>query len=325
MSHESTPPLWDPAAVFPARGLTPQEQAIVPRGWHFVASDGYPLAVLSWPVPAGTSRKGCVLVIHGVQSHAGWYHGLGRRLAARGHEAHFPDRRGSGANTQARGHAPSPRRLIDDLRELNSALRTHEHDQPAVPHAVAGISWGGKLAACLAARDPQAFQAVALICPGLHPRIGVRTREKWGVALAVLSGRSASRHFPIPLADPRLFTDNPEARAFIANDPLSLRTASAALMFASRVIDGWVRRTPDHIQVPVLLMLAGHDPIVDNDQTRAFYQRIASPAKQLIEYPDGHHTLEFDPDPSRYAADLAAWLDANLQRPAPNRVASPPV
>ena len=29
----------------------------------------------------------------------------------------------------------------------------------------------------------------------------------------------------------------------------------------------------------------------------------------MIEYPEGHHTLEFDPDPSRYALDLADWLD----------------
>jgi alpha-beta hydrolase superfamily lysophospholipase len=316
---EPTSPIWAPAAVFPSRGLSPAEQAIEPRGWHFVASDGYPLAVFTWPVPHGATQRGCLLVIHGVQSHAGWYHGLGRRLAARGFEAHLPDRRGSGANTRSRGHSPSPRRLLDDLLELNTALRTHEHAQPTLPHAVAGISWGGKLAVCLAARDSDAFQAVALICPGLHPRVGVSTREKWGVALAVLSGRSESRHFPIPLADPRLFTDDPQAQSFIASDPLSLRTGSAALLFASRVIDGWVRRAPERIHIPTLLILAGHDKIVDNDQTRAYYQRLASPTKQLIEYPEGHHTLEFDPDPARYAADLATWLDTFLPANDPNR------
>jgi alpha-beta hydrolase superfamily lysophospholipase len=258
-------------------------------------------------------------VLHGVQSHAGWYHGLGRRLAARGYAAYFPDRRGSGANSQARGHSPSPQRLIDDLLELNAALRTHEQGRPAIPHAVAGISWGGKLAVCLAARQPDAFQAVALLCPGLHPRVGVRTREKWGVALAVLTGRSASRHFPIPLADPRLFTDDPEAQTFIASDPLSLRTGSAALMFASRIIDGWVRRAPERIHVPVLLMLAGHDQIVDNAQTRTFFERLASRAKRLMEYPDGHHTMEFDSDPARYAYDLAGWLDENLRIDEPHR------
>ncbi len=39
------------------------------------------------------------------------------------------------------------------------------------------------------------------------------------------------------------------------------------------------------------------------------FDDLASSDRQVIEYPDGHHTLEFDPDPSRYAVDLVAWLD----------------
>ncbi len=35
---------------------------------------------------------------------------------------------------------------------------------------------------------------------------------------------------------------------------------------------------------------------------------------QVIEYPEGHHTLEFDPEPSRYALDLVAWLDRQFHQ-----------
>ena len=59
-------------------------------------------------------------------------------------------------------------------------------------------------------------------------------------------------------------------------------------------------------------MLAGRDRIVDNDRTLAYFGRLASDRRQVIEYPEGHHTLEFDPDPSRYARDLVAWLDETL-------------
>src|SRR3954467_11061245 len=103
------------------------------------ASDGYEIQVTVWPV-TGTPR-GRVVVLHGVQSHGGWYHRLGRTLAKAGYEAHFPDRRGSGANRAARGPAPSSRRLLDDLTEWLTALRNRK---PAVPTALAGISWGGK-------------------------------------------------------------------------------------------------------------------------------------------------------------------------------------
>ncbi len=85
--------------------IEPARMAVEPQIQIQVASDGYPLHVAVWP-PSAPSR-GRVVVLHGVQSHGGWYHGLGRLLAEAGYEARFPDRRGSGANAIDRGHAPS--------------------------------------------------------------------------------------------------------------------------------------------------------------------------------------------------------------------------
>lgn len=296
-------PTWPTEAVFPARGLTKAEQAIVPRAWFCEVEDGYPLAVLSWSQAEATNARAetDVVVLHGVQSHAGWYHGLGRRLAAAGYRAHFPDRRGSGANRQARGHAPSARRLIDDVADVVQSVRRGRV-------ILAGISWGGKLAVATAAEHAGLVDGVVLICPGLHPRVGVSFREKLGVAVALCTGRAASSAFTIPLSDPALFSAQEDARRFIAHDPLSLRAATAGLMFASRVLDRHVRRAAGLVRQPVLLLLAGHDRVIDNEQTRAYVARMASPHQQVIEFPDAHHTLEFEPDPSSYARELIAWI-----------------
>jgi alpha-beta hydrolase superfamily lysophospholipase len=243
------------------------------------------------------------VILHGVQSHGGWYHNLGRVLAGRGYESIFPDRRGSGRNEVDRGHARSSGRLLADVAELLQALRD---DNPSLPLALAGISWGGKLATITAARRPELVDALALICPGLHPQVDVTPGERARIALAFFTNRR--KRFPIPLADPALFTDNPEAQTFIASDPLSLRTATAALLAASRFIDRGVRAARGKVRQPALLMLAGHDRIVDNARTRSYFEGIGSACSRVIEYPDGNHTLEFDPDPSRYALDLAEWL-----------------
>jgi acylglycerol lipase len=271
----------------------------------FVASDGYPLHVRLWPA-VGIAR-GLVVVLHGVQSHGGWYHGLGRTLATAGYSVSFPDRRGSGANSRDRGHTPSPRRLNLDVAEWLLALRT-EH--PGLPAALAGISWGGKLAVIAAGRHPELVDALTLICPGLHPRVGVSRRERLAIAWAFLTNRRKT--FPIPLSDPALFTDNPEGQAFIAGDPYSLRQGTAGLLAASFFIDRLVARAPARIHQPALLMLAGKDRIVDNARTLAYFQRLASTQREVIEYPEGHHTLEFDPEPSRYALDLVAGLDRHF-------------
>src|SRR5436190_9471953 len=103
----------------------------------FKATDGYSFHVGLWP--AVPPVRGQVVVLHGVQSHSGWYHRLGQTLAGSGYIASFPDRRGSGANAWERGHARSASRLIRDLVEWLQALRA---ERPRLPIALVGISWG---------------------------------------------------------------------------------------------------------------------------------------------------------------------------------------
>lgn len=276
-----------------------------PRVETQVASDGYPIHVATWP--ASGPVRGRVVVLHGVQSHGGWYHRLGRSLASAGYEAHFPDRRGSGANLADRGHAPSSRRLLLDIAEYLERLRRIE---PSAPIALAGISWGGKLAVIAAARYPRLVDALALICPGLRPRVGVPLGERLAIAWAYFTNRRKT--FAIPLSDPALFTASPEGQAFIASDRLGLHAGTAGLLAASVFIDRSVRRNLPDVRQPALLMLADEDRIVNNAMTLADFERFGSEDRRVIAYPDAHHTLEFEPDPTRYAADLIEWLDGRL-------------
>lgn len=281
-----------------------------PDLWTWTASDGYPILVASWP--AASAVRGRVLVIHGVQSHQGWYGGLGGRLAEAGFECHLADRRGSGGNTADRGHTPSPGRLVEDVGELLAHLDARAK---GVPTALAGISWGGKLAVLAAATYPGQVAALALVCPGMQPRIGVPVGERLRIALAYFTNRRRKR-FPIPLADPALFTADPAGQAFIASDPLSLREATAGLLAASVLIDRRVARAPARVVQPVLLLLASEDRIVDNARTRRYVERFASADRTTLEYAGAHHTLEFEPDPGLYARDMANWLATRLIAPS---------
>ena len=49
-----------------------------------------------------------------------------------------------------------------------------------------------------------------------------------------------------------------------------------------------------------------------NSRCRAFFGRIGASHKTLIEYPDAVHTLEFEPEPERYFADLADWIGRTI-------------
>ncbi len=272
----------------------------------YTCSDGYVCRYRHYPAPR-TSR-GEVVCLHGIQSHAGWYEWSCTRLAEAGWSVSFLDRRGSGRNEQARGDAPGFRRLMRDVAEFLQLLRQRSPGRPVV---LLAISWGGKLAVGLQRRYPGLNEALALLCPGFFARVGPTLSQKLQVLWARLV--RPTRLFPIPLNDPELFTSNPRWLDFLRHDPLALHQATARLLLESRRLDFYLRLAAPYVRVPSLVMLAGQDRIVDNQRIRRLVKRFPGPCT-IIEYPEAHHTLEFEPRPEVFAGDLLAWLD---QVPSP--------
>jgi alpha-beta hydrolase superfamily lysophospholipase len=264
----------------------------------FPASDGYRLYYRHYP--AQGTRRGRVVCLHGIQSHGGWYTASCAYLAGQGWDVDFLDRRGSGLNAEARGDTPGHRRLLLDIAEFLSA-------SPGPPPMLLAISWGGKLAVALERFRPGLVRGLVLLAPGLCPIVGPSRAERLRIAWARLV--TPGRLFPIPLDDPELFTATPRWQAFLRDDPLSLRRATARLLVASVFLDRAARRAAAAVRVPALLLLAGRDRIIDNTRTRDYFtRRLGSTDKQVIEYPEAHHTLEFEPNPAPIFADVARWL-----------------
>ena len=270
----------------------------------FAASDGYPLALPAlWP--AGEPRA-TVVCIHGIQSHGGWYEYSCQQLCAGGlprvlsRPARLrPERTGPGRRTAFR-------RLLDDIAEFlrSPVWRSAARRIPRAmrPFLLAAISWGGKLAVALQRWQPGLVDGLVLLCPGFFSA----GRPPFAERLAILGARlvSPDRLFPIPLNDPELFTATPRWQQFIRDDPLALHQATARFLVESVRLDGYLRFVPRSRHVPVLLLLAGQDRIIRNDKTHRFFHQFATADKNVIEYAEAHHTLEFEPDPDRFIAEM---------------------
>src|SRR5436853_454610 len=97
---------------------------------------------------------------------------------------------------------------------------------------------------------------------------GIQSHGRWHTASGP-DPAAPDNLFPIPLDDPELFTATPRWQSFVRDDPRSLRRATARLLVASVFLDIAARRSVGHVRVPVLLLLAGKDRIIDNARTRA--------------------------------------------------------
>jgi alpha-beta hydrolase superfamily lysophospholipase len=268
------------------------------------ASDGY-----RWRYRRYVSAepiKARVIGIHGIQSHGGWYEKSCQYLSEAGFQVCFLDRRGAGMNQESRGDAPSFRRLLDDLAEFLQAETQGQRCH--IPIFIMAISWGGKLAAALERRHPGLVDGLALLCPGFFSKV----RPPIGQRLRIVAARlfSPGKLFPVPLNDPELFTANPRWQKFIQEDALGLRQATARLLIESVRLSVYVRMTS--LGIPVLLLLAENDRIIDNAPTRRFVANFPSTDKKIIEYSGAHHTLEFEPNTEVYLRDLQNWLQDHI-------------
>ena len=267
----------------------------------FKASDGYELAYRTYPTKA--PQRAQLVVIHGIQSHAGWYEGSCRALAQVGCSVNFLDRRGSGANQNQRGDAPGYRRLVDDLAEFITLTRAQ--NPTTLPLHLVAISWGGKLAVALAERHPGLIDDLVLITPGFFPRVAPSLREKLRIVWARVT--EPTRSFPIPLNDHELFTSNPRWLEYLRQDERSLHEATARFLISSVHLDRQMKRAARSVRVPTLLLLAGQDRIIDNIRTRRFVETFPTTDRHVIEYPDRAHTLEFE-EPDRLELDMIDWV-----------------
>jgi alpha-beta hydrolase superfamily lysophospholipase len=277
------------------------DSALSPRTERYTAADGYSLAVHVWDT--NEPPRAQAVFLHGISSHAGWYKRGNAHLAAAGVRVHFLDRRGSGINSADRGDVDHWQTWISDvaiyLRQLAEAT--------SLPVALCGISWGGKLAAAVARSHPELIDALALICPGLYSPFepGVLKRLALRAPVPRVIER---RRIRIPLRDPELFTDNGTWQRFIVEDANKLRDITWRFAREDRKLSHFARHAAPELTMPLLLMLAGRDRIIDNPRVIEFFNRAPGRAKSLIRYPKAEHTLEFETHPQAYFDDLAKWL-----------------
>lgn len=263
--------------------------------------DAYAAYARYWP---GIDTRGAVLYHHGIQSHCGWYESSAARLAKAGYAVLQVDRRGCGRNRSARGHADSADELIADALIARDELARRSG---FADHHVVGVSWGGKLAVAAYLADPAGVRSLSLVTPGLFPRVGVSREEMSRIGFAMLYEPKSS--FDIPLNAAELFTREPTWTAFFDKDPLTLRQCTAGFYLASRRMDKTVARLQQAAPVPVHLLLAGVEQIIDNEKTERFIRDLNWPRCRVTRYADARHSLEFERIHDAYYGTLTAFID----------------
>ncbi len=265
---------------------------------HFNAQDG---TRLYGEYYEAADPKALLLVVHGLQSHAGWYMS-GEQNADVGISSFAFDRRGSGLSDGKHGHADSVDNFMDDFGSALQHLQSL--NSRGLPVHVMANSLGAVVALNYFSRNHNAnIASLVLTTPGTHS-----TKEgdySLFTKLAILTA-PAEKYFRSPIRDEH-FVDEGSFLDWIKDDPMSRRSFTASFLRAVNQMKKDIGTKAASVDIPLFALTADKDAIIDN---AAFEKEVFSnysARKELRTY-DSKHYLYFGNDRDIVISDIQEWI-----------------
>lgn len=270
----------------------------------YEASDGASLSYRHW---AGLPGRPVIVHLHGIEGHSQWLEPTANILNEMGMTVYAPDRRGSGLNNAYRGHMPNYQQILFDIKEM-LVIAANEKG----PLFLVGNCWGAKPAVVLISQWQKGslqlppIKGLILTSPALITKADLTFPQKIKVAIKWLIGVKSV--IPIPLT-PEMFTDNKPYLDFITNDPKRLTHATAHFFANTFFLTEMAKRMAGNIQLPVLVLQAGRDEIVNLPAIENWFSKVAAKDKTFKLFPWMSHSLDFDVKADEYIATLTNWIN----------------
>ncbi len=279
----------------------------------FVDADGVTIHFYQWKTG---SPIGVVQLLHGLGEYATRYERFVQDLVDAGFTVYADDHRGHGETglgqvggdhsklgTLGKGGIRS---TVRSVHELTTIIRA---ENPSVPLALLGHSWGSLIAQTLVNEHSEEYDALVL------------TGTAFRTIRHMNGGDLAKRHaIPGGTGYEWLSRDEAVGRAF-ADDPLTFK-ANATKLFGvieSLRLLGRPRKNLPH-DLPVLIQIGSEDPLGGTKSVElladSYLRRAGLSDVELIIYQDARHEIFNETNRVEVIADTIAWLTSRL---APSR------
>jgi alpha-beta hydrolase superfamily lysophospholipase len=232
--------------------------------------------------------RAALIVVHGMFEHSRRYQELGAFMAEGGLATYALDLRGHGASEGRRGHA---RRFALFLQDLDRFRREVQGLMPReTPVFLLGHSLGGLIVLRYLEEYDTPIRAAVLTAPWLGTAVPA---PRWKVVLAGVLNRVLPA-FPFPFRiDAATLSHDPVRVADYRDDGEIHATITPRLFTEISTAIHQALQRGDRIHVPIRLLLAGDDRLVDTARSLAF-ARSLNPERVTVEVLAGlfHEVLQ---------------------------------
>jgi alpha-beta hydrolase superfamily lysophospholipase len=268
----------------------------------FEGVGGLKVATRSWP--AEGAARGIVILVHGFNSHSGYFKWPAEQFAANGFAVYALDHRGRGRSEGERFYVEKFSDFTDNLDTLVNIARS---ENPGLPVYLLGHSVGGVISATYVFEHQSEISG--LICESWAYDVGLPHL----VQLALEGASKLIPHLPLYALKNEIFSRDPKVVEAMNNDPLianekqPAETAAEVLKAAARLTENM-----PNIKVPVFIIHGTDDKATRPEGSQYFYDHVGSEDKTLKFYDGGFHDLLNDIDKETVMADILAWVNARV-------------
>jgi acylglycerol lipase len=269
---------------------------------RIASADGRMLHMTTW-LPEDAPRA-VVVIVHGFNSHSGYYPWVAERLTASGLAVYTFDLRGRGKSEGERYFIESFQEYQDDVHAVVSRARSRE---PGLPIYLLGHSAGGVISSVYALEHQH--EIAGLICESFAFRVFAPD-----IALTVLKGLShLVPHTHVLRLNIDDFSRDPAVVAAMKADPEVGNEVQPTLTVAEMVrADERLERDFGLFRLPVLILHGDADKVTRPEGSRQFYAAAGSADKTLKMYEGHAHDLLNDVGRETVLADVTQWIAARL-------------
>jgi alpha-beta hydrolase superfamily lysophospholipase len=301
-----------PLAAGPVAAAEPRDSSPA-LSVAFESRDATPLRASLWRAHQPVAG---LLVVHGMQSHAGWFEvsTTADEIARAGVTVMAYDRRGSGRSGGTPGHIDSADLFLEDLAAARTALTREltSHGAVDVPLHLLANCFGTRIVLPYLHAHPESFRSAVLTAPAI--RMSRAADYTFGTKLHILFAAREQR-FPTPLED-ELFVSSGPFLDWIRGDVLALRQVTAGFLRSTSQITRRMKKAARAIDTPMLVVLGSRDAMVINESIRSdFVARYRGPI-EVVEL-DSEHYVDFTDQQPALAAALIDWLLARSSESPP--------
>jgi acylglycerol lipase len=270
----------------------------------FEGIGGLKIATRSWR-PVGAVR-GIMILVHGFNSHSGYFAWAGERFAENGFAVYALDHRGRGKSEGERFYVEH---FSDWLADVNTLTDIARSEHPGLPVYMLGHSVGGVIASSYVYEHQE--EIAGLICESFAFDVGLPQL----VQLALEGASYLIPHLPVYSLKNEIFSRDPAVIEQMNNDPLianekqPAETAAEVLKAAARL-----KEHMPNIKVPVFIIHGTADKATRYQGSQYFYDNVGSEDKILKLYEGGYHDLLNDIDKETVMADILAWVNERIPK-----------